>query len=54
MTDFNGTTTFLGTFTGHNYRAPEPAVTLPRALLAGLCIALFVCGGLLLVIGATL
>jgi hypothetical protein len=46
--------THLGTFTGHNYVPPEPAVSLPQAILAGLCIALFVCGGLAMIWGATL
>ena len=43
----------IGTFTGFNYTPPEPAVTLPQAILAALCLALFVCGGLALLYGAT-
>lgn len=43
--------TFLGTFTGRNYRHPEPAVTLPQAILAALALALFVVGGLLCMYG---
>ena len=46
-------TVYLGAFTGHNYRPPEPPVSLVRALLAGLSIAAFVVGGLLLLLGAT-
>lgn len=45
--------TFLGTFTGQNYRAPEPNVTLPQAILAALALALFVVGGLLLAVAVT-
>lgn len=41
----------LGTFRGFNYVPPEPTVSLPQAILAGLCIALFVCGGLCLMVG---
>lgn len=43
--------TFLGTFTGQNYRAPEPPVTMLQALLAGVAIAAFVVGGLLVCVG---
>ena len=39
-------TVYLGAFTGHNFRPPEPPVSLVRALLAGLSIATFVVGGL--------
>ena len=41
----------IGTFRGFNYTPPEPAVTLPQAILAGLAIALFVCGGLCMMVG---
>lgn len=45
--------TFLGAFTGQNYRAPEPTVSLVQAALAAISLALFVVGGLLLAIAAT-
>lgn len=42
--------THLGIFTGqHNIPCPpDPCPTLPQAILAGLSLALFVVGGLLL------
>lgn len=50
--------TFLGTFTGQNYRATsrvaEPAVSMPQAILAALALALFVVGGLLVLAGVSL
>lgn len=47
--------THLGIFTGVNNlpQAPDPCPTLPQAILAALCLALFVCGGLALLYGAT-
>jgi hypothetical protein len=45
--------THLGEFRGFNYTPPEPSVSLPQAIVAALCLALFVCGGLALLYGAT-
>jgi hypothetical protein len=48
--------TNLGTFTGqHNVQLPpDPCPTLPQAILAGLSLALFVVGGVLLMVGLSL
>lgn len=48
---YNSTFTHLGEFRGFNYTPPEPAVSLPQAILAALCLALFVCGGLCVMVG---
>lgn len=45
--------THLGIFTGqHNVQLPpDPCPTLPQAILAGLSLALFVVGGLCVIVG---
>ncbi|MDI6029533.1 hypothetical protein QBK99_25665 [Corticibacterium sp. UT-5YL-CI-8] len=37
----------LGTFTGHNYRRPEPVVSGWQAFAASLALTMFIGGGLM-------
>lgn len=49
----NRTFSNLGTFRGFNYVPPEPAVSLPQAILAGLVVACFALGVLAFAVAAT-
>lgn len=49
----NRTFTDIGTFRGFNYTPPEPAVSLPQAILAALVVATFALGVLAFAVAAT-